>query len=101
MSNLSITAAALEKMKKAGGPHVLYMASRGGWGGCVYIPAVRAGKPAEENDFEKTEIESIPFYIRKDMVDKKYSISWVGFWVFGQYVVEQLDHWGNWTIQPS
>ncbi len=30
MSNLSVSAAALEKMKKAGGPHVLYMASRGG-----------------------------------------------------------------------
>lgn len=30
MSNLSISTAALEKMKNTGGPYLLYLASRGG-----------------------------------------------------------------------
>lgn len=91
MSNLSISSAALEKMKNTGGPYILYIAQRGGWAGCIITPAVKAGTPTEENDYEKTEVEGIPFYIRNDMADKKYSVNWIGFWIFGQFVVEQLN----------
>jgi hypothetical protein len=51
---------------------------------------VQAGIPVTEIDYEKTEIEGIPFFVRKDMVDKKFEIQWVGFWVFGQFVVREL-----------
>ena len=53
------------------------------------MPAVQAGIPVAQDDYEKTEIEGIPFFVRKDMVDKHYEISYVGFWVFGQFVVSE------------
>ena len=65
------------------------MASRGGWGGCVVTPAVQAGIPVAQDDYEKTEIEGIPLFIRKEMVERHYEISYVGFWIFGQFVVNE------------
>ena len=53
-------------------------------------PAVKAGIPVSEKDFLKTELDGIPFYIRKDMADHKYQINWVGLWIFGQFVVNEL-----------
>lgn len=90
MSKITIKPAALDKMKKGSKTYTLYMASRGGWGGCVVTPAVQAGIPVAQDDYEKTEIEGIPFFIRKDMADKNYEINWVGFWVLGQFVVNEI-----------
>ncbi len=53
-------------------------------------PAVKAGTPVAEKDYKKMKIEGIPFYIREDMVDQKFEIQWVGFWIFGQFVVKEL-----------
>ena len=53
-------------------------------------PAVKAGTPEIEKDFIKTKVEGITFYIRKDMADQKFEIQWVGFWIFGQFVVREL-----------
>jgi len=51
---------------------------------------VQAGIPVAQDDYEKTEIEGVPFFIRKDMVDKSFEINWVGFWVFGQFTVNEI-----------
>ena len=54
-------------------------------------PAVKAGMPVEVDDYEKKEVEGIPFYIRKDLVNKQFEINWAGFWIFGQFVVKELE----------
>jgi len=87
MAKIKISPSALQKMKKDGRTYTLYLASRGGWGGIFVTPAVHAGVPLNEEDFVKDEIEGIPFFIRKDLVDKSFSINWVGFWVFGNFTV--------------
>jgi len=51
---------------------------------------VHAGVPLNEEDFVKDEIEGIPFFIRKDLVDKSYEINWIGFWVFGNFNVIEM-----------
>jgi hypothetical protein len=51
---------------------------------------VHAGKPVNEENFSREEIEGIPFYIRQDMVNKGFQIKWVGFWIFGNYTVTEL-----------
>jgi hypothetical protein len=53
---------------------------------------VKAGKPLEENDYRKTEIEGISFYIRNDMADQAFEIQWYGVWVFGQFVVKDIKN---------
>jgi len=51
---------------------------------------VKAGKPEEEENYQKTEVEGIPFYVRNEMYGKTFSINWVGFWIFGGFVVKEL-----------
>lgn len=53
-------------------------------------PAVKAGMPETEEDFKKTKVEGITFYVRSDMADQNFEIQWVGFWIFGQFVVREL-----------
>jgi hypothetical protein len=53
-------------------------------------PAVQAGIPVTQKDYEEKEIDGIKFYVRKDMLDREYEISWTGFWVFGQFVVKEI-----------
>ncbi len=53
-------------------------------------PAVHAGVPLNEDDFIKDEIEGVPFFIRKDLVDKSFNINWVGFWIFGNFTVVEM-----------
>jgi len=52
-------------------------------------PAVQAGIPKEIDDYNKAEVEGIPFYIRKDLADQVFEIKWVGFWIIGQFVVTE------------
>jgi len=54
-------------------------------------PAVQAGIPVEADNYDKKEVEGIPFYIRKDLVNKQFEINWAGFWIFGQFVVKELE----------
>lgn len=54
-------------------------------------PAVQAGIPVKESDYEKTEIEGVTIYYRKDMADFVFEIQWVGFWIFGQFLVKEID----------
>jgi len=51
---------------------------------------VKAGKPEEEENYQKKEIEGIPFYIRNEMFGEAFSINWVGFWIIGSFVVKEL-----------
>jgi len=51
---------------------------------------VQAGIPVAQDDYERAEIEGVPFFIRKDMVGKSYEIDYAGFWVFGQFVVNEV-----------
>jgi len=50
---------------------------------------VKAGKPQVENDYDKTKVEGIPFYIRKDLAQQQFEINWVGFWIIGQFIVKE------------
>ena len=90
MAKIILKPAALDKMKKSSKTYTLYMAGRGGWGGCIITPAVQAGIPVAQDDYERAEIEGVPFFIRKDMVGKSYEIDYAGFWVFGQFVVNEV-----------
>lgn len=56
----------------------------------VYTPAVHAGVPVKEENFVREDIEGIPFFIRKDMIEKGYEINWVGLWIFGSFNVIEL-----------
>ncbi len=53
----------------------------------TFKPAVQAGIPVKEEEFEKKKIEGIPFFVRKDMLERNFTINWVGFWIFGQFQV--------------
>jgi len=50
---------------------------------------VQAGVPVAEKEYEKSSIDGVKVYIRKDMLDKKYVIDWVGFWIFGRFEVSE------------
>jgi hypothetical protein len=50
---------------------------------------VQAGIPVSEEGFKKTEIEGIPFFVIDKLADSELIIHWVGFWVFGRFVVEK------------
>jgi len=51
---------------------------------------VQAGTPENESDYEKTTVEGIPFFIRKNLLGKNFEISWVGVWIIGQFVVKEV-----------
>ncbi len=53
------------------------------------MPAVRAGIPTAQDDYEKTEVEGIPFFVRKDMINNSYVVDWSGFWILGQFTVKK------------
>lgn len=91
MSNIKLSPAALEKMKKSDQPYMVYLAYRGGWGSSSVVPAVKAGTPAEENGYTKKEVEGITIYVPGDLEHKHFEIGYVGFWIFGQYTVKILE----------
>ena len=90
MANIKLLPAALDKMRRSSKSYVVYIVRRGGWVGSHITPAVRAGKAEGNDDYSKTEIEGIDFYVRKDMLDKKYEINWVGLWRIGQFVIKEV-----------
>ena len=83
-------------MKESGQPYRVYLAFRGGWGSSCVTPAVKAGAPDEENDYEKKEVEGITIYVPKDMEHEHFEISWVGFWIFGQFTVKSVE--AAWSV---
>jgi len=54
------------------------------------VPAVQAGVPVAEKEYEKSEVSGVKIYIRKDMLDKKYAINWIGLWIFGRFEVREI-----------
>ena len=52
---------------------------------------MKAGAPVEENGYEKKEIEGITIYIPNELNHEHFEISWVGFWIFGQFIVKSLE----------
>jgi len=52
---------------------------------------VQAGKPELEENFQQKDVDGITFYIRNEMVDKAYTIDWVGVWILGGFVVKEVQ----------
>lgn len=50
---------------------------------------MQAGIPVSEEGYKKTEVEGISFYILDKLAENDFVIHWVGFWIFGRFVVEK------------
>jgi len=50
-------------------------------------PVVRAGKPASEKDYEKTQVEGIDIYLSNELKKKVLKINRWGWGRIGQFVV--------------